>query len=76
MPVLMSADKHRKMGLFFSTTAIKELKLLQANDCLDILLSQVYDYEGIFFRLMSLRFVLLNKFFIQWDYLSATLCMK
>lgn len=40
MPVLMSADKHRKMGLFFSTTAIKELKLLQANDCLDILLSR------------------------------------
>lgn len=25
---------------------------------------------------MSLRFVLLNKFFIQWDYLSDTLCMK
>lgn len=45
---------------FFSTT-IKELKFLQENDCLDILFSQVYDQEEIFFRLMSLRFVLLNK---------------
>lgn len=61
MPVLMSADKHRKLEWFFFPTAIKELKLLQANDCLDILLSQVYDQEEIFFRLMSLRFVFLNK---------------
>lgn len=46
--------------IFFPTT-IKELKLLQENYCLDILLSQVYDQEEIFFRLMSLRFVFLNK---------------
>lgn len=64
--ILEDASSHecwqaQEAGMIFFPTTIKELKLLQENDCLDILLSQVYDQEEIFFRLMSLRFVFLNK---------------
>lgn len=45
---------------FFPPKAIKELKLLQENYCLDILLSQVYDQEEIFFRLILLEICVLE----------------
>lgn len=50
----------QEAGMIFFPTAFKELKLLQENDCLDILLSQFYDQEEIFFRLILLEICVLE----------------